>query len=324
MSQKGCLVISLDFELYWGMRDQKLLPEYSDNLSGVASAISAIISIFDRYELHSTWATVGLLMHNNGRDCALNIPKDLPSYIDSTLSPYDYLKKNTVDNHWHFAPDLVAKIISAPNQELASHTFSHFYSLEPGQTVDQFKADLQAQVNIFKRYQQTATSIVFPRNQINNKYLAELAEFNIISYRGDQNLKLYHSSTDNVFLAKLIRFLDSYINLSGHKTYSWSNINDTSPYNIKASSFLRPFNFKLKFMEFLKLRRIKKAMTYAAQNNEIFHLWWHPHNFGINLTENIANLEDIAQHFVKLRRQYGMSSLNMSEVANLKNKDKKC
>ena len=58
-------------------------------------------------------------------------------------------------------------------------------------------------------------------------------------------------------------------------------------------------------------------MTYAARHQQIFHLWWHPHNFGRYLTENMAMLEKIISHFHVLEQQYGMRSLNMGELAAL-------
>jgi len=34
-------------------------------------------------------------------------------------------------------------------------------------------------------------------------------------------------------------------------------------------------------------------MKFAAENNCIYHLWWHPHNFGNNKNENLQNLERV-------------------------------
>ena len=56
-------------------------------------------------------------------------------------------------------------------------------------------------------------------------------------------------------------------------------------------------------------------MSFAAKNNEGFHLWWHPHNFGINLTENLQFLEEILKHYKELNQNFGMQSLTMQEVA---------
>ncbi|WP_170829097.1 MULTISPECIES: hypothetical protein [Pseudoalteromonas] len=56
-------------------------------------------------------------------------------------------------------------------------------------------------------------------------------------------------------------------------------------------------------------------MTYAAKHNEIFHLWWHPHNFGVNLDKNIDMLRAVLQHYIYLNKKYGMRSLNMEGVS---------
>ena len=58
-------------------------------------------------------------------------------------------------------------------------------------------------------------------------------------------------------------------------------------------------------------------MTYAAKNNELFHLWWHPHNFGKDIETNMVFLMKILEHYKKLNVNYNMQSLNMGEVAEL-------
>jgi hypothetical protein len=61
-------------------------------------------------------------------------------------------------------------------------------------------------------------------------------------------------------------------------------------------------------------------MTYAAKNGLTFHLWWHPHNFGINFFENFSLLEKILIHYQQLKEKYDFESLNMRDLANkLKN-----
>ena len=111
------------------------------------------------------------------------------------------------------------------------------------------------------------------------------------------------------------------IDVIGYHTYSFNTVNSTSSElkNVQGSWFLRPYNHTLHIFETLKIRRIKNAMTYAAKNNEILHLWWHPHNFGINQERNLQNLLDITAHFKTLQNKYGMQSMSMSEVATLAN-----
>ena len=86
--------------------------------------------------------------------------------------------------------------------------------------------------------------------------------------------------------------------------------------NVAASRFLRPWSRKLRWLEPLRLRRIKRAMHYAARNNQLFHLWWHPHNFGANLEENMRFLEAILRYYKELNQQYGFSSETMSGLTD--------
>jgi hypothetical protein len=56
-------------------------------------------------------------------------------------------------------------------------------------------------------------------------------------------------------------------------------------------------------------------MTHAAKNNLTYHLWWHPHNFGINQDKNFVFLEKILKHYQKLNTQYNFQSVTMSKLA---------
>jgi hypothetical protein len=56
-------------------------------------------------------------------------------------------------------------------------------------------------------------------------------------------------------------------------------------------------------------------MTYAARNNLLYHLWWHPHNFGKDQEQNFAFLRDILSHYQKLNQDYGFTSITMGGLA---------
>jgi hypothetical protein len=65
----------------------------------------------------------------------------------------------------------------------------------------------------------------------------------------------------------------------------------------------------------LRLHQIKRDLTEAARKGLFYHLWWHPHNFGVNTEANLAFLRKILEHYRSLKDLYGMESLNMSEMA---------
>jgi hypothetical protein len=46
-----------------------------------------------------------------------------------------------------------------------------------------------------------------------------------------------------------------------------------------------------------------------------YHLWWHPHNFGIHQEENFLFLEKILQHYRQLQQEYQFQSITMTNLA---------
>ena len=57
-------------------------------------------------------------------------------------------------------------------------------------------------------------------------------------------------------------------------------------------------------------------MLHAAKHGLVFHLWWHPHNIGARTDWHLAQLEEIFSYYDTLRKQYGMRSMNMREMAD--------
>ncbi len=314
----GVFVISLDFELYWGMRDVISVEGYSSHLDGTPKAVEEMLTLFNKYQMHVTWATIGFLFYKDSEELKRNYPAKLPAYKNDEINLYSYMEQNPIKNAYHFAPKSIDLIISYPNQEMATHTFSHYYCLEEGQDEISFYADLEACKKIADEKEIKLTSLVFPRNQYNESYLGVIEKVGITSYRGNEKGWIYDAATEEqkkTPLKRALRILDSYVNVSGYHTYKLVEIAKQTPYNIPASRFLRPYSAKLAFLDTLRLKRITDAMTYAAKNGELFHLWWHPHNFGVNTQENIAFLTLILEHYKILELQYGFRSLTMTEVS---------
>ncbi len=126
----GIFTVSLDFELYWGVRDKRSIDEYKYNLHGVREAVSEMLRIFSDNNIHATWATVGFLFFKDSEDLKKNIPKLLPKYNREELSPYKYIDENSgLDTVYHFAPEIIKLILEHEGQEIGTHTFSHYYCL---------------------------------------------------------------------------------------------------------------------------------------------------------------------------------------------------
>jgi len=86
--------------------------------------------------------------------------------------------------------------------------------------------------------------------------------------------------------------------------------------NVRASQFLRPKVGLFRLVHPLHVGTIKRALTHAARTARGYHLWWHPHNFGLKTADNLAVLSNILGHFKGLAAEYGMVSRAMSPAAD--------
>ena len=319
---KGKFIISLDLELMWGVRDKETKISYGKNIIGGRKNLNEMLLSFDKYNIKATFATVGFLFHKSKKDFLNNIPKKIPSYLNKKLSPYynleKYIGKNENDDPYYYGRSLIELINKYDSHEISTHTYCHYYCLEEGQTIEEFEEDLLKTIQIAKKNNIKLKSIVFPRNQYDIKYLDICKKNGIESYRGSEASYIYKSSNDSKqnIIKRALRLLDSYINLTGYNCYNLNKVKNTLPFNFPSSRFLRPYNKKLKYFEKLKFLRIKNAMTYAAKNKLLYHLWWHPHNFGKHLNENIILLENILKHYNYLNNKYDFQSLTMSDLSN--------
>jgi peptidoglycan/xylan/chitin deacetylase (PgdA/CDA1 family) len=318
-NSRGTLVVSLDFELHWGVRDKRAVEACKRNFLGARSVVPRILEAFQRYEIHATWATVGFLFFDRKAELKDHLPALKPQYTCSKLFPYgdiDSIGANEEADPFHYALSLIKVIAAQPNQEIATHTFSHYYCMEPGQDLMAFRSDIEAAVASMRKYDLAPMSIVFPRNQVNPDYLAILPEYGITSYRG---APWYCVTKEESFFSSYLRIaarlLDAYIPIFGNNTYSYERMGKSMPFNIQSGRMLRPYSRRIRALEPLRLRRILAAMEFAAKEKRVFHLWWHPHNFGIEQEKNLATLELILAHYNKLREAHGMVSRNMSELS---------
>lgn len=319
LRQQAGLVISLDFELMWGLRDLANAGIYRRNVLGVRQAIPATLELFKKYDIHATWAAVGLLLFDTKAELEKYLPSVRPSYQRHSLSPYPALPEigdNERSDPLHYGLSLAAKIVESDGQELASHTFCHYYCLEPGQTLQEFEADTEAAVRAVRRVADSPRSLVFPRNQYNSEYLACFRKHGLDVFRGNERHWAYSASSGdgNTRLKRLVRMLDSYGNISGQNGILAGLANECV--NLPSSRFLRPFSQRLRRLNGLRVERITRAMRQSFMANRGFHLWWHPHNFGANLDANLFSLEAILRAYVDLRDRYDAPSLTMAEYAD--------
>jgi len=322
----GAFVISLDFELYWGVRDSKTLEHYKENLLGVREVMPLMLALFNTYNIKATFATVGLLSFDNKENLLAGLPSALPNYTHAgynlTQDYFNQLGHSEKEDPYHFGLSLIQQIQHEGVHEIASHTFSHYYTLEDGSTADYFNADIEAYKKRSHALSMPINTIIFPRNQYNADYLKLCKEAGIIGFRGTEDSWMYKTVSRNKesIWRRIARIIDTYWNISGMHCYNWTDMHDPSGlYNIPASRFLRPYSKKLRLLEALRLKRITNAMTYAAMNEKVFHLWWHPHNFGKDIQQNLNFLRSILEHQQTLHKIYGFESRTMNNCYSIIN-----
>jgi len=318
----GALVISLDFELHWGVRDKCAVDSpYRENLLGARNAIPRMLDLFEQFDVAATWATVGFLFAESRRERQEFSPGIRPNYQDPRLNPYaEITGEDEGRDPLHYAGSLIREIRGRAKQEIATHTFSHYYGLEPVETREAFAADLRSAIAIAKHHGMDVQSIVFPRNQFHPGYEELLKEAGITSYRGNETNWMYRPRrrSEETLAVRAPRLLDHYVSLSGSKVVPWSEVLQPNGLcNVRSSMFLRPYSERRKGFEPARLRRISGGIQAAAEQGGIFHLWWHPHNFGAHTDKNLEFLRRVLEVFAECRSKNGMQSLSMAGVADL-------
>lgn len=313
----GTLIVSLDFELFWGMQDCSTFEEYQENVLGGRRAIPRLLDLFTKHGIHATWATVGFQFADNYHELLQYFPQESlrPSYLQPRLSTYrcfENIGHNEEEAPCFYSPTLIHKISKCEGQEIGSHTFSHYYCREAGQTTEQFEADMRAALSLANAKGYKLASVVLPRNQCTDEYIEVLRRLGFIAYRDEEN-DWIHKKITFYPLLRALRLADVYLPLTGQGGYLPKNENGIV--NLIGSRMYKPFFKPLAFLEKMKIYRIKKQMLHAAKAGLTFHLWWHPHNVGVMTNYHLKQLEDIFGYYNQLKEKYGMRSLNMKEAA---------
>lgn len=285
-----------------------------------------MLELFDKHGISVTWAIVGMLFCKSKNELFDQVPEaHRPKYKDPKQSNFyhaQYAGANESEDPFHYAPSVIRKIQSYSNHEIGTHTYSHYYCLEEGQTAETFRHDLKAARSLANEYGVEMRSIVFPRNQCNDEYLTVCKEEGIRYYRGTQLASIFKPASygSESRKTRALRLADAYLKFYNRHSFNPKSISHQGGItNIPQSRFLRPWSSQLSFLEPIRLRRIKNEMTEAASNGELYHLWWHPHNFGANLEKNIQTLNIILTHYHTLNDKYGMINMTMQQAGDYLN-----
>ena len=80
----GKFVISLDFELMWGVRDKKDKTNYGEHIKGVHNVIPRLLVIFKKYKIKATFTGI----HFNLSSTDVHILLNAQSIFDDIIEGY--------------------------------------------------------------------------------------------------------------------------------------------------------------------------------------------------------------------------------------------
>lgn len=311
----GALVISLDFELHWGVLERSLDGPYRQNLLGVPGSVRGALALFREMDIHATWAVVGLLCARSREEALRFAPDVRPRYPSRVPDPFLVpTGQGEHDDPFHYAPTLLREVAATPGQELGTHTYAHLYCGERADNqFEAFRADLRSARAIMRETLGVEPrSVVFPRNQHDLAMEEILVHEGMPCFRGNPRRWMWapRRGAPARMAARALRLLDLYRPAGHSYTTPWSHVPQPSgAFNVPASFFLRPG------LPGIMVRRISRAIRVAAERGEIVHLWWHPHNYGVRTAQNLATVRTLLEVFQECRATRGMESLSMGEVA---------
>lgn len=319
MKKNGALVISLDFELFWGMADFGNAQTYRNTIENVHNVVPKLLDMFKEYGIHATWATVGAIFAHNDEEFLEHLPAPIaPQTLDMLykLGILPEKDETKCPRSMLFAPELVKLISETQGQELGTHTYSHYYCDLKSSKPEEFSREISSAKAIMGKNGYNCKSIVFPRNQVHAEYADAAANQGVCIYRGVESGKLQQAKNRGK-KGLIMWYGDNYIPIQRCQSYGFEEIEEAGKlHNVRNTRFFKPFRPKYRLLEKLKLWRYKSEMRRAAKRGEIYHMYWHPHNFAENTDINFRQMDELLSFYLKMKDKYGMASLNMNEAAD--------
>jgi peptidoglycan/xylan/chitin deacetylase (PgdA/CDA1 family) len=318
----GTLVISLDFELAWGIPAAEHA-RWRGNLLGARAAVPALLELFARHELRATWATVGGLFAD-GRDALRDaLPPARVTGLVAGRDPARHLAalgRSEADAPLHFAPTLIRQILATPGQELGSHTLLHAPALEGLDRDARLRDDLDAAQRLaVATTGEALQSLVFPYNQMDAASVAVACAAGFRAYRSNVPLRPFapvEGWTANAW-RRGFRWVDQVAPLAPADALlapAPTPVAAGRIAEVRASRFLRPGPWPSAALARRAQARTCALLTDAAARDRVVHLWTHPHNFGVDTRARLAWLEGIVAHASRLRQTHGLTSATMAEM----------
>jgi len=306
---KGKFVISLDAEYAWGRISDPKVKNFAPLFEQTRLVNRRLLTLFDQYEIPVTWALVGRMIEDPAAPTS-HFQSDLKNYFSniSSATIYNDSVLNRADNSFVFDDQLVQQIKAAKvKHELATHTYNHiFFDEELDKT--KIAADLDAALALAKQNEFSISSIVFPRNKVN--HLQELQARNIQYYRAPD---IFRYAQKKGKLNRLLNIMDQLMPVAPMVVEPKLKSGMVA---IPGSLLFRVPHFGAKrFYPFGMLtQKAIRGLHSAVKHKKIFHLWFHPFNFGYRIEEHFKALEAVLKVAKQLRNNNQLELQTMQTI----------
>ncbi|SDM32251.1 hypothetical protein [Halarsenatibacter silvermanii] len=313
MSGNGKFIISLDTELAWGTVDK---PESRERNSKyyykTRDVIEHILNLFAVNDITATWAVIGhLFLAECREENGIKHPEIKRSeydHYDRDWFAQDPATNIEQDPTW-YGRDIIEKIKACPvKQEIASHSFAHILYGHPFTKKETVRSDLIRFEETAEEWGVESKSFVFPRNMVG--HLPEIERAGFKAFRGSE--PSWYEGV-NKYFKKVCHMFDQFFALTPPVVEPQL---EAGLVNIPASMlYLSMDSFRKYIPISARIKKAKKGINAAIQENKIFHLWFHPFNIATAPDKLISGLEKIISYADKKRGTGKLEIKTIGEVA---------
>ena len=310
----GVLVISIDLELAWGVFDLPDMAGFLPAIRQTREIVGELLSLFRRQRVSATWAIVGHLFLDRcqRQDGAIHPEITRPHH---PWFPHDWFRDDPGADRaaaplW-YGDDLVSAIQQAtPPQENASHSFCHMLYGDPGCSREAATSDLREACRVARVHGIAPVSFVFPRDLPG--HLDVLAAHGFLCYRGRPSW--WFRRLRGRRLVQAGHLLDDLLGLPPATVRP--RLEDCGLVNIPGSMLFRHARGIRRIIPASsRVRKARAGIRRAVEGGEVFHLHFHPWNFGWNRGPLMVAFSRIVEAAAAERDAGRLEILSMGEVA---------
>lgn len=314
MVSQGVFTISIDVELAWGVFD---LPDVAGFLPAIGQTrviVKELLTLFRRHGISATWAVVGHLFLDRceRQDGTIHPEITRPNHA---WFPYDWFRDDPGTDCdaaplW-YGLDLVRAVREAtPLQEIGLHSFCHMIYGDPGCSREAADSDLREARRVTEGMGIAPVSFVFPRDLPG--YLDLLAAHGFLCYRDQPSW--WFRNLPGRRLIQAGHLLDDFLGLPSPTVRP--RLEDCGLVNIPGSMLFRHARGIRRIIPAMsRVRKARAGIQRAIARGEIFHLHFHPWNFGWSRGTLMAAFSRILKIAVAERDAGRLEILSMGEVA---------